>query len=742
MPDPVPESGTELSVSEPANTEVSASPNDEETGQPTVAAHYGFARHVPEDVSFYMSVADTQRMVDGLLDGLQRIGFIYQEEVVVGEGDDDEGEAADEESPKFGLTPEMRSYVGDEAFLFVGGEAGEQIRVISLAAQLANAELAGYWTSVVLGYLGEEEPSLDFSEFDSDVSDAVIGPMVDALEQDGRVRMPSIVFGWRPEADKLEACVAGLEKGVAAIVASEELTAEPIKFERSGVSLSGWTFADLRKVGEDMKKELEKELEENRAELLQQFHEAPIPYERMQSLIDAVSDFELTVAYGSVDGYALAYIGNGAEGFQLAESPVRSLAASDALSWSTGIGDPDVIAALYLSEAAVRSTLPLDDSSASWRAAAKELGDPLEDPETLRALFLSVADLEEKLAARDCSAWSGLILKDGGYRIESRGGKADPGLDYDAPLALTGCDFSEATFFRAHWAQSRARNELEWRETEALGLIAEIIYDEARRKWPEAIDDASHVMARRAMDEIRDLSRIYRDEFRAGIGDEIAVVADLRGPLPSWSDEVKEKAERAKIPRLAVARTVTDRSKLAGAGQATMDLAQEGIREWTGSPDFELPPPASIKSDGLTTWHYPLFEGESDFLPGISVGDRIWIAGTSRQLAADFAAPASSGAPNVPLTGLRLELDFRELWKWIADMNEEFGEEAEALAKDSAPPMGQEALETMKQADIDGVAAEFTRIERLTYGHWMEDDASRTSIHLHIRPRPEDESDR
>ncbi len=93
---------------------------------PEVVGHLGFAERVPRDADLFVVGFDFGNITD-LLSGL----FLEEETLLVGEGEDENELHEGEPGPM----EEVKMYIGDEAFVFVGPGAGAQLQMVGIWCQ-------------------------------------------------------------------------------------------------------------------------------------------------------------------------------------------------------------------------------------------------------------------------------------------------------------------------------------------------------------------------------------------------------------------------------------------------------------------------------------------------------------------------------------------------------------------------------------------------------------------------------
>ncbi len=706
----------EQSNAEPGTTDATAA--ETATPTPAVASHLGFAINVPADADLYISGHFMDEMTDALTKA-----FLVQKELTV----DDDG--TNEESDDLPLTEdtlrEIARYTGDEFFLFVGPGTGDQLRLFGETYRTLSATFAGTLAGAVLDAISETDTPADFTRMAGNLPDDLANQWLDALEKNQRIQIPSVVFGWQPDASKLAECDEFIRNEFLTAINNEEI-GKPVEIESCGTTLRGFEVA-----GDFLFEEV---IEDARAELAKQGIADTLPpqisEQRIERFLSALEKLRITIAAGTADGRVITYIGNGQEGFKLAATPDQSLAAAASLRWTHQFAQNPLIAFTYLSEDMVDSALPWLDDSLYWNAIAGAIREPVTHQDNLRKLFTGLADTSRDIARRDTSALSILCVRDRGWRIESRGGWPDPDLDYQTPHSLASATDANSPAIRANWVQNRERNNARWSQLEHFAAIAEAMLEEVRANAPETAAMAPETITDRAITELRELNRAYRDEFRAGIGDEVAFVLDLDGEVPPVPGIPEETVAKFRAPRFTYARNVLDRTQLSAAGTSGVN-SWRSLTAWaTELSGEELPliQPQSVESAGLVTWFAPLPFIGGDFLPGVTLNDDIWMLGTSRSMARDFAQAAASPATGRQ-TGMRIEVDFQPFIAWGREMIAMNQDQADALAED----MPAELKSLTDRDEFEQLEQSLDAMRGISFRKWMENGKPRSSFHLHYQ---------
>ena len=677
----------------------SGSPAAVNAALPAVASHLGFATRVPQDADLFISSYHAGELVD-----TQAALF------------------ADKITPKDKVElDDFVSRLGDEAFVFVGPGAGAQLEMVGTMYRDASAAWAEFAVTAMLDAMGNQDSEPDFKGLTGALSNDLVEKWLAVLEKDSRLQVPSVVMGWRPASDKQNECLQAVGEALDKIFSTES-TAAPVSFEAVGVRLTGYDIPG-RELFADAITELRGKLADNAAsdELLEQ-----LSPERIERLLTALGKLHLTVATGVTDGRVIVYLGDGQQGFRLAGSPQESLAAIEPLRWIAGFGDKRVAAVAYLSKPMVGAALPWLDLSKTWQAMARAVRAPVRDPRLFQGILSRLAETEHELAGRDASAWSAVVFEDAGWRYESQGGWPDPSLDYGAPLRMTDAVTAAQPAIRAQWVQNCSRNDLVWKHIELLATLVEAVVGEIDASENPVLSMVTEGPMPRAMLEVKRLNRAYRDEFRAGIGDEVALIVDFQGEIPAVPGISAATIRDGKAPRFILARPVTDRAMLTAAGKS-FTSSWRGLTAWASELSGQNLPlilPQSLESGGLVTWYPPLPFIGGDFVPGVTLCDKLWMLGTSRAMAADFSKAMETSSGNGG-TGMRVEIDAAPIRTWVENVYHINRDEADSLV-DGTP----EEFQKLKAENMEHFKSASDRIEGVTYRKWLETGVPRTSLHL------------
>jgi len=170
---------------------------------------------------------------------------------------------------------------------------------------------------------------------------------------------------------------------------------------------------------------------------------------------------------------------------------------------------------------------------------------------------------------------------------------------------------------------------------------------------------------------------------------------------------------------------VIDRSKLSGSWDkmnSTLTGTLAKISEMTGS-QMPMQKPISSEKNGNTTWFFPMPFFTDDFLPSVTVGDKWFVASTSKNQALDLVAKADTGSTT--RNGFWLTMNFKALETYAKASATLVEENAEAIM---GAPLSPEDSETIAQSI--GILGD---LDKLTVHSRSEGAVLRSSVHLKTR---------
>jgi hypothetical protein len=146
------------------------------------------------------------------------------------------------------------------------------------------------------------------------------------------------------------------------------------------------------------------------------------------------------------------------------------------------------------------------------------------------------------------------------------------------------------------------------------------------------------------------------------------------------------------------------------------------VSEMTGQ-EIPMQKPISSERSGNTTWFFPMPFFTDDFLPSVTVGDKWFVASTSKNQALDLIAKADGGGAT--RDGLWFSMNFKTLEKYAQETSALIDENAEALM--GAP------LTVQQKKTIKNAIAVLGDLDSLTAHSRREAGVLRSSVHFKTR---------
>lgn len=679
------------------------------------AAMLGIVGRLAKDTESVLAVYDGKGIVEGLR-GLKMWEFVRSIAKEV-DGSDPETEATE-------IAAEVSKFLGQEVFFAVGKGAAPQFANFNEISRRANYHQFRAMTKAFVE--GLQEGGLDGLD-DPEANQAWVLEWVKELAKNtalvDSLAFPPLLTGIKAvDADALgqaqQAVSSSLEfipQMLGESAASVEFTKGGVEFK--GYKLSGATLADL--------------MEQGRAELEQQIDKADL-----DRLVAALKEKNLVISHATLDNYLLLYIGGSEEGCPLVETVEDSLAANESISFVDGSKGKKIAGFLYGEEGLMKASLTnsfkdLTDGIRDGLAGVDGLGDTRE---LLGLLELTGEKETALLALAKADTLGGLAILEEGVKFEFFGGIDNGSIDDNATRTLSNLGGGEGTVFFANWVVD---GEYEKRSNEFVTTLLESAYALTGKIAGFEIEDAvgftQFQQGFLLFDEKfrGDVAGLWRGLSKAneGLGREVAMVIDLKGGVPAIPGAPQEMVDEGKFVRLSLVSPVEDRSKLAGSWEEINGSLRNVLKtasEMAGQ-EISMQQPVTSERNGLINYGFALPFLNDDFWPSVTVGDKWFVATTSKLQSFDLVAAAEANPGEGK--GAVAEFDFDALRafasEWI-DLVDKHGEkvipDADKLAefRQELPRIrkGIEALE-----EFDGIHLNSRR----------EGGRNRTSLHVKVR---------
>jgi hypothetical protein len=396
---------------------------------------------------------------------------------------------------------------------------------------------------------------------------------------------------------------------------------------------------------------------------------------RVEKTLAALAAKPFMVAVGVSDGYLIAAIGNNLNHVKFAKTPSDSLLALPELETMHPHAGKPALGLMHVKKEVLEALHDDQPLTPMLRSALGGLANIELFSELTGQLDPKVEALmkaEKEFYRYNYTNANGFFWWDGGLRLEIDGVVAPDDQILDKPLAFASLLDTPGALFAmvGHSPASttgRAYFErwMEFLYVAAGGLIQTGLGGESTVGVYSMIDKSV----------IPPLVKIYeasRTMYREGLGTESAFVVDLAGEasqlpmVPTAPATPGTAAKPLTIPRFASVNEVANRPILTEAWKTI----ETQLNQLLAASPAPMPPmaPVSSEKDGLVTWFYPLLAfGGNDLMPCVSVSDKIFMLGTSKNLHETLAARVAKGT--VPAqTGTHFVYSFGALRDYLKSL--------------------------------------------------------------------------
>jgi hypothetical protein len=676
------------------------------------AAMLGIVGHLSKDTESVLAIYDGKEITKRLksLKTWEFIREVAQEEA----GTDPEAQIAEgaEIAGKF---------IGHEIFMATGKGTTPQIGHLMNLSRRSNY----YQMRVLTQAFGEGAKTGDFSGIDAS-TEAMMMEMAKELGKEmpliEGLAIPPVLMGIKAEdADTLGMAQQRLASGLEMAVGALGEAAAPIEFTKGGAAFKGVKIAGTF---------LAATLEQGRAEIDKIL--APADVDR---LIEALKKKNIVIAYGALapENYLMLYLGDNEEACPLAEKVEDSLAANDGISFVDGYKGKKLVGLAYAEKGLTQSLIAgsLKDLALGVRdglSGSEAFGDTRE----LAALLELVGEKEDALIAMAKADTSGgVIVLEEGVKFEFFGGVNRGSFDHGATHKLSKLGGGEGTLLFGNWISNP---EYTKRANEYGEAILETGYAMAEKVAGLNIDDPDFAQFKQGFG-------LFNEKFKtdtigvwdalqtaeSGLGTETAIVVDLKGSMPPIPGTPQEIVDAGKFVRASMISPVTDRAKLQESWtklDGSLRNIFKTVSEISGE-EIPMQKPISSEKNGFTTWFFSFPFFNDDFLPSVTVGDKWFVASTSKLQALDLVAAADSAGDDK--TGAWFEFDFDALRTFSSDW-------VSLLEKNGEAAMGDKLEEFTKELPrIKKGLEAFAEFDSLSVSERLEGGKLRSSIHFKVR---------
>lgn len=618
--------------------------------------------------------------------------------------------------------------LGQEVTVAVGKSAGEQLGNLLTAYErfyyfFMRSATKAFAASAKEGDFSGMENAMNNAMGEELAKDLITDPE-SGIALIERASMPPLYVAFRTTKEKQQGVADNIGQTID-MMGSEGEVSEPVTIEKAGASLTGHKFLGAKIV---------EELAPQREDL-----ENTLGAENVEKLMAVIAKKNLVVASGTLGEYVVIFVASSEQDFGLTADPAQALTAGTALAFADVYADKEMAALIYGNESASKALFKTQSGLAMYANGIRDGlsgSEGLGETRDLEAMLQMVAERETALRKLGGSEALGVVaFFDEGLRIESYGGY-DPGaLDWKTPnrLGHLGDSPDVAVFANATAEAAFDEKALAYYES-----IVETAYAAAVKMSELPIEDGDMQEFKGMMEKFNQNFRsdalslwdAVRGDLDAGLGQESALVLDLKGTMPTFPGLPQTVVDKARFPRATVIMPVTDRAKLRSSwtkiNEASTKLLAK-ISELSGE-DIPMQKPISSEKDGYTTWFMSLPFQSNDFIPSVTVGDKWFAASTSKDRALELLALADKGSAN--RTGLWLRVDFKAFQQYAAESLQMLDDNAKEIFGDNESMLEQlTSTKELRGKVLDAL----TELDSLTVHSRRDNGVLRGSIHFKTR---------
>lgn len=699
-----------------------------------VAKATGFARLMPNTTHAYIGIYDGK----GFVDEIRKSALLKLAEEQLGEnllgGNPDFDLENLEENPEVQM---ITALLGEEIFLGVGNDVSGQLSNLVAFNESYSRHSMKALVQTATAFLTGEGPDENNPEA---ALQASLMPLLGGLIGDPKggmgvlekAQMPPLTLGFKVSDEEkrgqlFEIAAQGIGAMLEEIGPDGEGFAEAVNLERAGSKFTG-----LRIKGEELVASMPPDVKEG----LAQFMDAAT----VDKLMKILESKNIVMAIGVHENYLVGFLGSSADDLQIAASPAESLLSRPEAAFMKSFAGKRLLSFATVSK-------ELQDSSkgrsifGSMATGLKEglaeteaFGD-LQDLEVLLGL---IAEQERAILNLHTFTPGGSVaFLEEGLKIEVFGGADVPNVDLDTPRRYAGLGKDDGVFLFANWVSNPSYTEKALEYVETLGQTIYLAARQvARMDLPDEIaadfeemTDGFGMFDEQIRPHFLELWSGLRGDLVAGLGEEGAVVVDLKGALPTVPGLPQLVVDEGKAPRIAMLAPIKDKKKL-GDSWDNAEKALNGIlkivSEMTGE-NIPMQRPMSSEKNDLKTWFFPFPFQTDDFVLNVSVDEKNFFASTSKSYIQDLSAKLEKAEVDPAAKGAYFNVNFAALNAYLNDWIKLLEEKQDDIFGEGSPDAEDimEALPMVKKA-VAGLG-ELKNIR----GHTRkEDGVLRTSVHF------------
>jgi len=606
----------------------------------------GFAKHLPKDSEMFFNAQG----IDGLIGSMRgsEMGQLIAD-LAKKEGDDiDEALNSDE-------FQEFLKVAGEEVFISMGNGSAKSLKTMgdtySIYYRLYYYVLGKMLINTLDGGEMLENPE--------SLMQSLLKPVFDEFLELDDYRMPKIYAGFKvsSESDRERYTLLLQETFAKALKLDDKVPEMENTFEEDSID----AYGGFKGVKIDYSKMLE--VFKNTPKANEDLEKMGLSKEYMEKFYEKFKGFKATLLVGNYGDYVVIYLGDTSEGLKFVDQPSDSLLANDEMAFLKEYKGKEVVSVTYvceeISEELSKVTTMMEDISVGvckFLTETESFGDTLHIQALLKKMAVNERELEEKTAP---SRFASVAYLEDGFKIDSFHGGDTVMYDLDTHRKLANIAMREDAVISSSWVVNEAYAEL---TIDNLEDIVNLVYQTAKLTVEHDIKDSEFLefadmfkmLDGQFSDDLVTIWEATREGMQQGLGNEGAMVMDLKGKMPRVPGVPTIMLENGKIPRLAIGYDVVERSKLADSWEM-IDTTNKKIVtkiENLTNEKINYRKPELAKKEGVDFWSYQLGITSHEANLALGINDQMMFYTTSPAFVEEFV-------PEYDADGKRGGMDFK-----------------------------------------------------------------------------------
>ncbi|MFT5905660.1 MAG: hypothetical protein ACI9E1_001260 [Cryomorphaceae bacterium] len=592
----------------------------------------GFAKHLPKETEMFFNAQG----IDGLIGSIRgsEIGRLMAD-LAKKEGDDiDEVMKSDD-------FQEFLNVAGEDVFISMGDGSAKSLKTMG---DVYSIYYRTYYY-VIGKMLVNLIDSGDMTESSEAMIQSLAKQVLDELLELDDYRMPSVVAGFKvsSEGDRDRYTLLLQETFAKALELNDKSPEMKNLFEADSVD----AYGGFKGVKINCSKMLE--VFKSTPKAVEEMEEMGLSKEYMEKLTEKFGDFKLTLLAGNYNDYIVIYLGDRSEGLKFVDQPSDSLLANKQMAFLKEYKGKKVVSVTYMckeiSEEFSKVTTMMEDLSVGvckFLAETESLGDTLHIQALLKKLAVNSKKLDKITSP---GRFGSVAYLEDGFKVDSFHGGDSVMYDLDTHRKLADIAMRKDAVISSSWVVNAANAELAVHNLEDM---VNLVYQAAKLTVEHDIKDSEFLefadmfkmIDGQFSDDLATIWEAVREGVHQGLGNEGAMVMDLKGKMPRVPDVPTIVIENGKIPRLAIGYDVVDRSKLVDSWKvidATSRKIVSKIESLTNEK-INYRKAEYAKKEGADFWSYQLGITSHQANLALGINDQMMFFTTSPAFVEEFVS--------------------------------------------------------------------------------------------------------